>query len=116
MTADESMRKFLVSLGATCRTRGRLFVLDGFDREFYLAFDAERDADDADSPPGTCDIYVVAVGEGPIGGTKFRVLPNATRAKVMRFMFALGVERFGEPTRKFLYESNSVIRTQETAI
>lgn len=101
------MDKFLLSLG--CRRRGTDYILDGFSGEFYLRFDAAEDTDQPDLN-GTVDIHVVPPGLLPHEG--IRVATNCARHKVMRFMFALGVDRFRGETRKFLYESNSVIRTQ----
>lgn len=107
MNALESMDKFLRALG--CRKQGTDYILDGFSGEMYLRFDAAEDTDQPDLT-GTVDIHVVLPGNTPCEG--IRVVADCTRHKVMRFLFAIDVERFSEQTRKFLYESNSVIRTQ----
>ena len=106
MNADESMAKFLTGLGA--RRRGHKYILDGFGAEFYLMFDAEPAEG---SPAGTVHLHIAKVGASPNESSeRICVLMNCTRHQVMRFMFALGVDRFSEKTKKFLYESNRVIR------
>lgn len=108
MSPTESLAKFLAVMG--CRRRGDNYILDEFDGEFYLIFDVSEDPETPDAT-GTCDIYIADVGAHPSDSQfKTRVVCNCTRFKVMRFMFALGLERFSQPTQRFLYESNSVIR------
>lgn len=108
MDPTDSMYRFLSGLGA--RRRHEEFILDGFDGEFYLIFDTDYDPETPESL-GTCDIYIADVGSPPMDSARrTRVVANCRRHQVMRFLFALGVERFSEATRKFLYESNSVIR------
>ena len=109
MDPRESMSRFLLGLGA--RRRENYFVLDEFSSEFYLVFDM----DDPEDPnlAGTVDIYVADIGSHPKDSeAKTRVVTDCRRHQVMRFLFALGVERFSEETRKFLYESNTVIRAE----
>lgn len=110
MKPAESLRKFLTELG--CRHRGDWYILDEFSHVFYLAFDCTSDYEHPDQS-GTCDIFVCDVG-CPVSESESRtcVVTNCRRHQVMRFMFALGVERFSEATRKFLYESSSVIRAE----
>lgn len=96
------------------RTSGR-FILDGFDHEFYLLFDTDEDPDSPDVNPENCDIHLRVVGSHPKdvpgdGTTGFRVVKNARESHVLRFMFALGVHRFSEETRKALYEHNRPVR------
>lgn len=106
---DRAYNKFLTGMG--CHKRGEKYILDGFSSEFYLLFDTALDQDDP--KPGTCDILVCRVGSSLSDSlNNMRVVADATAHKVMRFMFALGVDQFSETTRKFLYESNCVIRTQ----
>ncbi len=110
MNPAESLKKFLTELG--CRHRGERYILDCFDGEFYLMFDCEDNPEQPDHA-GTCDIHVCRVGQSPLESSeRLRVLCNCRRHQVMRFMFALGVERFSENTRNFLYAANSVIRTE----
>lgn len=112
MNASESMESFLTGLGAKrVRSNKDKYFLDGFDHEFYLIFDAEDNPERPDTA-GTCNILISIPGEPP-GDIAIRLVADCTRHKVMRFMFALGVERFSESTRKFLYANNSVIRTQD---
>lgn len=108
MDPRESMSRFLTGLGA--RRRENYFVLDEFSTEFYLVFDM----DDPEDPNlvGTVDIYVADIGSHPKDSeTKTRVMTDCRRHQVMRFLLALGSERFAEKTQQFLRESNSVIHT-----
>ena len=107
MNAIESMDMFLCALG--CRKRHTDYILDGFSSDMYLRFDAAEDRDNQNLT-GTVDIHVVEPGDTPTQG--IRVLTDCRRHQVMRFMYALGIARFSEQTRKLLDESNSIIRTQ----
>lgn len=94
-----------------CRRRGELFIFDEFDPEFYLIFDTSVDPETPESL-GTCDILIQKTGVVPQESeSKYRVIANARRVHVLRFMFALGVSRFSERTRQFLFEQNGVVRT-----
>ena len=90
-----------------CRERRtstfRYFILDGFDTEFYLLFDASEDPETPEAK-GSVDICIARVGEPP-PGDNVRVVENANNQGVMRFIFALGAHRFSEKTRKALYAS-----------
>lgn len=112
MDAIESMAKFLVRLG--CRkARGHdWYILDGFRAEFYLLFDCDDDPETPDSV-GTCDIHIARIGASPEeSDQRFRVVCNARRHQVMRFMFALGPQQFSDQTKTALYELNNVLRAQ----
>lgn len=92
-----------------CRERNtslsRYFILDGFDNEFYLVFDASEDEEEPSSK-GKVDILVAHIGSHPHDSeSKMRVVTNASKQGIMRFMFAIGVSRFDEQVRKALYAS-----------
>lgn len=88
------------------RRRDTDFILDGFDNEFYLRFDVAIDQDDP--KPGTCDVYVLTT----MDASGIRILRDVRESQVLRLMFALGVERFSEATRRALYDSNNIIRSR----
>lgn len=109
MDAKESMQNFLTELG--CKRRNELFILDGFDFEFYLVFDLTWEEELGADKYGTVDILVSSTGEVPANtAPQMRIVADCTRHHVMRFLFALGVQRFSEKTKAFLYASNKVIR------
>jgi hypothetical protein len=91
---------------------GKKYILDGFDSEFYLIFDATLCEDKP--KPGTVDIILAEPGEHP-NETAFqtRVISDAGESGIKRFLYALGVHRFSERTRKYLHESNLIVRTAE---
>jgi len=105
--AAHAMHKFLVGMG--CRRRGTDYLIDEFNHEFYLRFDAAYDPETPDAT-GTVDIHVVPVGLTPTEG--IRVATNCTRHKVMRFMFAIGVDQLKVESRQFLYQSNTILRAE----
>lgn len=103
--------KLLRSIGA--KKRRDYFILDEFDNEFFLKFDV---AEDPETPAakGTADILIYTTGSHPLDyDNGIRVISNASEAQIIRFLFALGVSRFSEHTRKALYERNRPIRTKE---
>lgn len=102
----ESMIKLLRSLGAVGRED--FFVLDGFDNEFYLKFDMSIDTDHPERSERTVDIHLKPVGCHPKDDDGFRVLSFANERHVLRFMTALGIERFSEKTRQAIYEYKPV--------
>jgi hypothetical protein len=105
---EHPMWSWLSKMG--CRRRRELFILDEFDTEFYLIFDTSVDPETPESL-GTCDILLSTPGEQPTALNRVRLVANARRVDVLRFMFALGVSRFSERTQKFLYEQNGVVKT-----
>ena len=117
MAADKSFAKLMTELGAR-QHRGPSgmtdwWVLDEFDHEFYLGFNFE---DDPETPEAryTCDIHLCYVGSSPQDSKdSFRVFANARGHHVLRFMFALGVSRFSEQTKKAMYAHHGVIRTND---
>lgn len=112
---EPTMWRLLRSMG--CRKSGDSFVLDGFDSDFYLRFDVGIDTDHPALSERTCDIHVMPVGACPSEVDRgMRVVTFAREMHVMRFMFALGVERFSEKTRTALYENNRPIRLHEQKV
>lgn len=124
MNREPHIRTFLRNIG--CQYRGAVgctkpecwFLLDLIgpeDLEFSLAFDCTDNPEDAESSR-TADVYIVQPHGHPRESTdRIRVLTNATEFKVMRFLFALGVDRFSEKTRKALYEHNRPVRANAGA-
>lgn len=104
------MDEFLKTIGAR-KTPGRaLYVIDGFDHGFYLAFDAE---DDLESPEfsGTCDVYLAEPGVHPIEAVnRIRIRANCKQHHVMRLLAAIGIERFSDATKTAFYNWNQVLR------
>lgn len=105
--AHEELCQFLRKLGG--RQTGNKYVLDGFDTFFYLIFDTAMDLDDP--KPGTCDIIVSRPGESPHESSAYmRLVADAKPSGVLRFLAALGINRFPEKTRMCFYQSSSLLR------
>lgn len=90
-----------------CRTSNRgktkYLVLDGFDSEFYLMFDASEDPETPEAK-GKVDILVAEIGSSPHDSeTKTRVAINVGAQRLKEFMFALGASRFSEQTQRALF-------------
>ena len=107
MSETNSPCEWLFEFGVRRHRSGKL-ILDGFDCEFYLYFDDDPD-DDRPEVLGTCDIHIVPIGRWPTEG--LRVVQDCNRPQVMRFLFALGVNRFSEKTKKALYAMSNPLRT-----
>ena len=90
--------------GIGCRRRENKFILDEFDTNFYLIFDVEE-CSEAPETNGTCDILIAHVGSYPKdSATQIRIVLNCNENKVVRFLLALGVNRFNQSTQKYLNE------------
>lgn len=106
MNKKEYMLKTLADLGCR-RVRGNEdnFILDGFDGEFYLRFDA---SDDPERPEtiGTCNIMVCRPGESPNESShQICLMSDCTRYIVLDFLLTLGASRFNPKTRDYLLAS-----------
>jgi hypothetical protein len=85
-------------------------ILDGFSGEWYLVFNFEEDPELDPKYHGTCDIHVVPLMADDY--LHLRVVENANKHGVMRFLAALGIQRFDEKTKAAYYAgSGSVLRT-----
>lgn len=108
--------------GIGCRKResqdgSKKYILDKFSSEFYLIFDAtlfDATLCDDDPKPGTVDIILAKPGEHPNEtATQTCIISDAKESGIKRFLFALGVHRFSEKTRKYLYASTLIVRAEE---
>lgn len=94
--------EFLRELG--CYSHNNLFILDGFNSDFYLIFDTTYDPEISGSKD-TCDICVQSVGVHPKESkSKYVLVVNASIDDIRRFMVGLGVSRFSMRTQKALRE------------
>lgn len=100
--------------GIGCRKReeqysGKKYILDGFDGEFYLIFDATICEDDP--KPGAVDIILAKPGEHPNESAfQTRVIADANEHQIKRFLYALGVSRLPEKTRRHLHATTVIVR------
>lgn len=86
-----------------CRPRRhKRWILDGFDPQFFLEFDLEEGGE-----IGTADVLIVDLQEK---AEPIRIMSDAKRHGIMRLLFAMGVDRFSEQTRKVLYEMSNPLK------
>lgn len=85
------------------------YLLDGFDHEFCIVFDAEHDPEIVESWQ-TVDICFVPLPTNDILASKVRIVANADKYRVMRMLSAIGIQRFDDITKTVFFGSNSVIR------
>ena len=98
------MVEFLRNLG--CYKRGDLFILDGFSPEFYLIFDTSYDPETPESL-NTCDILVQSIGVHPKESkSKYCLVSNANTYDIVKFLRALGLDRFPKKTYNFIRTFN----------
>lgn len=94
-----AMHEFLTTIGCRVRAGSTDYILDRFNTEFYLRFDAANDPETPESAD-TVDIHVVRVSETCTQG--IRVVCNCNKFDLMRFLFSIGIEQFGEGVRAYL--------------
>ena len=87
------------------------FLLDGFDSAFYIVFDFE---DDPETPAsaGTCDIGVVSLWALSDPPETVWLVSNANKFGVMRFLAAIGIQRFSDKVKTAFYASSNPLRAQ----
>lgn len=87
------------------KQRGHRYIIDGMlhHEDWYIWFDVALDDDDP--KPGTCDIHIQKCGT-PISdaGNGFRMVKNANRHGVLRFLGAIGVSNLPEKARRAYYQ------------
>ncbi len=106
-----AMHDFLISLGCRQhRSSPTDYILDEIDCEFYLRFDCADDTDRPDVSVKTCDIHIVPLRADDWKAESIRLVADCNRQKVLRFLFALGADRFKSQTRQVMYEVSNPLR------
>lgn len=100
-----AMHDFLISLG--CRKSGTDYILDEIDHEFFLLFDCAEDTDNLESQH-TCDILIAAIGsslnDNDWKAKSICVVADCFRSQVIRFLVAIGPNRFSYQARAAMDE------------
>jgi len=97
------------------KQRGHRYIIDGLENyeDWYLWFDVDLDEDDP--KPGTCDIHIQECGTSVKDADDgFRVVKDANRYGVLRFLAAIGVSHLPEKSRKAYYNANLIIKPTRT--
>lgn len=106
---DSSLMKFVRRFTRPVRRRPHHLLLDSFDHEFCIIFNFETDPETPESI-GTCDIEIVPLPSDDILADAFRVVDNANKHGVLRFLAALGIQRFDDRVKSAFYEMTNPLR------
>lgn len=87
-------------------------ILDGFDSEFFIRFDFDDDPDTPEAK-GTCDILIASPMSDDHLAESIRLVANANKFGVMRFLAAIGIGRFNDKVRSAFYATSNPLRANE---
>jgi hypothetical protein len=107
---NRQLFKFLKSFTRPVRRRPTHLLLDGFDHEFCILFNFETDPEMTDEQRGTCDIEIVPLPTNDVVADGVRLVANANRYGVLRFIAAIGVSRFDNKVKTAFYASTNPLR------
>lgn len=94
------------------RGRPQRLILDDFDTSFFITFDFEENPEDPESV-GKCDIGVVPLPCDDILADCVWLIHNANKHGVLRFLAAIGIQRFGEKVKTAFYASTNPLRNSD---
>lgn len=100
---------FVKRFARSMRGRPERFILDGFDHEFYIVFNFEECPESPESV-GTCDIHVVPLAAEDSLAAAIRVVADANKFGVMRFLAAIGIKRFNDRVKSAFYQTSNPLR------
>lgn len=107
--AGESLIDFVKGFTRPMRGRPTQLILDGFDSWFFIRFDFDEDPETPEAK-GTCDILIVPLRSDDYLADAIRIVWNANKHKVMRFLAAIGIERFDNKVKTAFYASTNPLR------
>lgn len=88
------------------------FILDEFDTFFYLLLDL-TDNPERPETHGSADIHVARIGSMPQESSeRILVMSDCREIEILRFMFALGIDRFSDQTRAALIDAEETVGTR----
>lgn len=105
-----AMHEFLMSIG--CVKRGEDYRLEGFDHDFCLRFDS---ASDPETPASidTVNLLIVPIPTSDWLADSILIKSNCRRHDIIRFISALGVQRFSDKVKDVFYATSSPLRLQK---
>jgi len=107
--SDDGLYKFVKTFTRPVRRCPRHLLLDSFDFEFCIVFNFSPSPEDPKAD-GTCDIHIVPLPSQDVLADGVRLVANANRHGVMRFLAALGIQRFDDKTKAAFYEMTNPLR------
>ena len=82
------------------------YTIDGIDSEFCIVLDCNHDTDQPEIMAKTCDILI----EGNCDSEyTFRLVPDADKHGVMRFIAAIGIARFDDKVKSAFYATTQPV-------
>ena len=97
------------SFARPMRCKPTQLILDGFDSEFFIRFDFDDDPDTPEAK-GTCDILIASIRSDDHLAESIRIVANANKFGVMRFLAAIGISRFNDKVKTAFYTSSNPLR------
>lgn len=91
------------------KIRGQKGILDGFNSEYFIAFDCEEDPELPKSK-NTCDILICPLLTDDWLANSIRITSNANEITVKRFLFAIDNKNFPEKVKQAMYNRTSPLR------
>lgn len=112
MSEKQDLIDWIKTFARPKRSRPDQFILDGFGASFYLLLDC-TDVEEPEQYPqtiGKCDILVVPVNSDDPPAHSICVVDNANKHGIMRFLAAIGIQRFSDKVKKAFYEGSNPLR------
>ncbi len=107
---NPSLIDYVKQFARPMRGRPERLILDGFDSQCFILFDFEADPETPESL-GTCDIGVVPLHCGDYSlDDVIWLVSNAKLHGVMRFLAALGIQRFDDKVKTAFYSMTNPLR------
>lgn len=106
------LKDMLATFTRPMRGHPTRLILDGFCADFFILFDVEEDPE-TPSTIGTVNIAVCRLLADDFLADSLCLVMNADKFGVMRFLAAIGIQRFDEKTKAWFYSLGSVLRTDE---
>lgn len=91
------------------RGRPKQLLLDGFDHEYFIRFDFDE-CPETPAAKGTCDILISPLSSDDHVADSIRLVANANKFGVMRFLAAIGIDRFDEKVKTAFYQTSNPLR------
>lgn len=107
---DRSFEQWIASFTAKKHADRHKYTIDGFDAEFCIVFDCSLDTDNPELSSKTCDILVERITDSE---ETIRLVADANKHQVMRFIAAIGITRMNDKVKKAFYATTQpVLRTE----
>lgn len=97
---DRSFEQWIASFTKKKHRDRHKYTIDGFDGEFCIVFDCDEDTDRPEITSRTCDILIERITDSE---ETVRVVADAGKHQVMRFLAAIGINRMPDKVKSAFY-------------